>query len=151
MNESIDSLKDIYLPIKPSLFPLPWEANTIILVVLLLITVYIFYIRKKTFSKRIGVNKLEKIYEQYQKDNNSQHCVMQISIIMKRIALAYFPRKKVAKISGIEWLEFLDKTSRTTNFTKGPGSALKDTQYQASTDISVKDFMLVCKDWIKKR
>lgn len=48
----------------------------------------------------------------------------QISAILKRAALAAYPRGQVAQLSGAAWLAFLDRTGRTEAFTQGPARAL---------------------------
>src|SRR5262245_1027939 len=44
-----------------------------------------------------------------------------ISTVLKRAALAAWPREQVAALSGAAWLAFLDRTGRTTAFTQGAG------------------------------
>lgn len=46
--------------------------------------------------------------------------------ILKRTVLSAFPRADVASLSGDAWLEFLDVTLGTTEFTSGPGRPLAD-------------------------
>jgi hypothetical protein len=48
----------------------------------------------------------------------------QVSIILKRAALATYPREEVAQLSGAAWLDFLDRTGRTEAFTQGPARSL---------------------------
>lgn len=49
--------------------------------------------------------------------------------LVKRTALAAFPREKVASLSGMEWLQFLDCTGDTDAFTRGRGQLLADLAY----------------------
>jgi hypothetical protein len=44
--------------------------------------------------------------------------------LVKRIALAAFPREQVASLSGRAWLTFLDQTAGKNEFTQGPGAML---------------------------
>lgn len=48
-----------------------------------------------------------------------------ISTVLKRAALAAWPRAEVASLSGGAWLAFLDRTGHTTAFTAGPGRAIE--------------------------
>lgn len=48
-----------------------------------------------------------------------------ISAILKRAALAVWPRERVASLTGPAWLAFLDKTGRTNAFTNGPARQLE--------------------------
>jgi hypothetical protein len=49
--------------------------------------------------------------------------------LLKRTALAAFPREAVASLSGIEWLRFLDRTGHTDAFTHGSGQLLPELAY----------------------
>jgi Domain of unknown function (DUF4381) len=49
--------------------------------------------------------------------------------LVKRTALAAFPRDEVASLSGMEWLRFLDRTGRTDAFTRGRGQLLSELAY----------------------
>ena len=50
--------------------------------------------------------------------------------LLKRTALAGYPRKRVASLSGEAWLRFLDETGKTTEFTSGPGHPVISLAYQ---------------------
>ena len=49
--------------------------------------------------------------------------------LVKRTALAAFPRQQVASLSGTAWLEFLDRTGHTDAFTHGRGQLLPVLSY----------------------
>ncbi len=49
-----------------------------------------------------------------------------ISTILKRAALAAYPRADVAALTGAGWALFLDRTGRTEAFTRGAARGLRD-------------------------
>jgi hypothetical protein len=49
--------------------------------------------------------------------------------LVKRTALAAFPRQQVASLSGTAWLAFLDRTGHTDAFTRGRGQLLPVLSY----------------------
>lgn len=49
--------------------------------------------------------------------------------LLKRVALAAYPRVQVAELSGDAWLGFLDGTLGTTDFTRGIGHWLPELAY----------------------
>ena len=53
----------------------------------------------------------------------------ELPALVKRVCLATFPREQVASLSGEAWLEFLDQTGNTTDFTQGPGRHLLELSY----------------------
>jgi hypothetical protein len=54
-----------------------------------------------------------------------------ILAILKRAALAAYPRVAVADLTGAQWAAFLDKTGATRDFTSGPGKVLWPLTYGA--------------------
>lgn len=45
-----------------------------------------------------------------------------IAAVLKRVAMTTFGRDGVAPLSGADWVAFLDRTGRTTEFSEGPGA-----------------------------
>ncbi|MCA0873043.1 DUF4381 domain-containing protein [Seohaeicola saemankumensis] len=52
-----------------------------------------------------------------------------IAAILRRTALAAYPRQAVASLSGADWLAFLDRTGGSDSFCSGPGQALAEAPY----------------------
>jgi len=74
-----------------------------------------------------------------------------VAALVKRVALSAYPRERVAGLSGMEWLVFLDRTGGTTEFTSGPGRQLEATQYrkhEPAGPIS-EDLIAVAAEWIR--
>ncbi|MEY8829383.1 DUF4381 domain-containing protein [Sedimentitalea sp. XS_ASV28] len=53
-----------------------------------------------------------------------------IAQILRRTALAAFPREDVAALTGERWLNFLDRTMPGDGFANGPGRALAEAPYR---------------------
>jgi hypothetical protein len=54
-----------------------------------------------------------------------------IADILRRTALAAWPRETVAGLAGADWLRFLDATGGGGGFADGPGTALVSAPYRA--------------------
>jgi hypothetical protein len=50
----------------------------------------------------------------------------QLSALLKRTALAAWPREKVASLSGNAWLKFLGETAATQSFQSRPGNLIEE-------------------------
>ncbi len=71
----------------------------------------------------------------------------QASGILKRAALAAWPRDQVASLSGAAWLAFLDRTGRTDSFTHGPGRDLEALTFGGAGD---RDAVVVAaRQWLR--
>ncbi|HEV7731212.1 MAG TPA: DUF4381 domain-containing protein, partial [Candidatus Binatia bacterium] len=74
-----------------------------------------------------------------------------LPVLVKRTALAAFPRESVAGLTGAAWLAFLDATGRTHAFADGPGRALVPLAYdpRATLDRPATEALLdVVQRWI---
>jgi Domain of unknown function (DUF4381) len=74
--------------------------------------------------------------------------------LVKRVALAAFPREAVASLSGEAWLRFLDSSGHTDAFTHGRGQLLPALAYDpkliAQLDMrTVDDLFRVVQCWIR--
>ena len=76
----------------------------------------------------------------------------ELPALVKRTALAAFPRRVVAALSGTAWLGFLDRTGRTDAFTHGRGQVLGELAYDPATarmDATAADELFrVVRTWI---
>lgn len=54
----------------------------------------------------------------------------QIAQVLRRAALAAFPRRQVAALTGADWLAFLDRTMGGNGFADGPGRSLVEAPYR---------------------
>ena len=71
--------------------------------------------------------------------------------LVKRTALAAYPRERVASLSGEAWLEFLDRTGGTREFTDGAGRLLIDLAYDPSLTLpesEIDGVNAVARAWI---
>ncbi|GJD65694.1 DUF4381 domain-containing protein [Methylobacterium frigidaeris] len=50
----------------------------------------------------------------------------ELAVVLKRTALAAYPRSAVASLTGPAWLGFLDRTGRTTAFTDGAARGIAE-------------------------
>lgn len=71
-----------------------------------------------------------------------------ISTILKRAALAAWPRAEVASLTGADWLAFLDRTTGSTVFTQGAGRDLEALAFGGTGD---KQAVLVAaRNWVRR-
>jgi hypothetical protein len=74
-----------------------------------------------------------------------------VAEVLKRVALAAFPRDRVAALTGEPWLRFLNTTGQTDDFTRSPGTALGDAEYRPEAPLpgpEVNRLFDVARHWI---
>lgn len=105
---SLNNLHDIFIPAPPSLWP-PGTGGLILLGIMLLSLIFAgfyYYARwKKNSYRRAGLLLL-----------NDAVTLHDVSILLKRVALAGFPREEVASLYGRKWISFLNKTCSRADF-----------------------------------
>lgn len=75
----------------------------------------------------------------------------QLSALLKRAALARWPRAEVASLSGAAWLAFLDRTGRMSAFVAGPGHSIEAMAFGAEMQESdVEAARSVARTWLRR-
>lgn len=75
--------------------------------------------------------------------------VRRLSVLLRRYALARFPRDDVAALTGEDWLVFLDAQGGNGRFLNGPGRHLADAPYRAGADVPAEQLAALVEDWIR--
>ncbi len=116
---ALAQLKDIHLPPAIGLWPPAWGwwLLFVLLVVLALFAgALLRRFKKQGEPKRCALRLLAQYEQQYQQTNDTQATSARISELLKRVALVYFPRNEVAMMHGMEWIDFLEHTSKNIDF-----------------------------------
>lgn len=130
---SLDNLRDIVVPQVPSLWPPAPEVWLLFVIVTAVVMILVFQGRQKNRKnayRRAGLALLD-----------DAATVYDISVILKRVALAAFPREQVASLYGEDWLDFLHKTCTRGDFTALIQSMPDETANKALKRLAVR--------WIK--
>lgn len=76
--------------------------------------------------------------------------VENLSALAKRVALTVWPREEVARLSGIAWLEFLDRSGDLDLFVAGPGQELEASAFHPENGGDALALRAAVKEWILK-
>jgi hypothetical protein len=134
MEEQLSNLKEISLPEPVAYTPqtVGWYlllALAILVAVLLIIRWRRNRLRNRYRSEALGL--LNDIEE-------SNRPLSELPALVKRVALAFAPREKIAELSGAAWLRFLDSTLGGTDFSDGPGRLLLTVSYATTESVKQK-------------
>ncbi len=74
-----------------------------------------------------------------------------LSTLLRRIALQHFDRHRVASLTGEAWLQFLDQTGGSEEFSRGIGQRLIDAAYRPEPDeVPVEPLLTLARRWIRQ-
>ena len=155
---SLDKLHDLVEPAAVAWWPLApgwWIVIALLLVWLgaAFVTAWIRW--RKTAYRRAGLRLLDKIEKASANASaDSVRLLGSLSSLLKRVALAAFPRERVASLSGDEWIAFLDRTSAGARFATEPMNLLAGASYHdsASAQLDDEQFSAICdaaRSWIQ--
>ncbi|MGI9437169.1 MAG: DUF4381 domain-containing protein [Geminicoccaceae bacterium] len=71
-----------------------------------------------------------------------------VAEVLRRTAIAAFPRAKTAGLYGEDWLAFLDRTYGGTGFSKGPGRVIASAPYRSVNDN--EDLAPLATAWVRR-
>ena len=154
--DPLSQLRDIHLPDPVSYWP-PAPGWWILAIFLLLgigfVSVFIYKIWRKNRYRTLALREIQHLRLSLKGAENESEAIrnylMQLNILLRRVALAYYPREQVASLSGKDWLHFLDSSGGTQQFSNGVGMALGLGPYQASPKVDVDQLHRLSCNWIK--
>lgn len=143
-------LKDLHLPTEVPLFPLAigWYLIAAILVLAIIGFIYYRICQRKRLTKILAIEQLITELESNHTQLIDAEIIAQASILLKRIAMTKFPTQKPEYLTGMAWLQFLDKTGKTTEFSTGVGKCLINI-YQLQQLNNRDEFFNLLRKWLR--
>lgn len=145
-------LRDIHFPALYGFWPLAigWYFVFLLLLVTVFVAAHLWKTRERRVQpRREAIKRLQKIKSRYDHDGDVVAVAIELSMLLRRAALAAFPQVEVAGLHDDHWLEFLDESGKTTEFSDGAGRALISAPYQRSANIAAKDLFVLVDNWIR--
>ena len=151
-------LRDIHLPEAISWWPIApgwWFITASILLVMIVI----FISRKIYLSRQLkrDINaELEKIKQQFQTTQDKLQLAKALSILLRRASITYYAENHIAGLTGSDWLEHLDSTTKISSgenkFQSDIGHLLLNAPYVAENtklDFDAQALIQLCESWLK--
>lgn len=151
--DPLSELRDIHLPEPIHSWPIAPGWWILLLLILFSLISAIKFLRRRWKNnryRRSGQQQLKQLLQEYQLHQDPRQYLKRFSELMKRIALACFPRERVASLSGEEWVAFLDQTGRTDEFSLGHGQVLMYGAYEPDTEFEVQPLHELGMKWIRE-
>ena len=149
----LQQLKDIHLPTPIHVWPLApgWYVVIVIVALFLFVCLLKTWVAfKQRRAKKQALKELHDLKIRYAKPGQSQLILIELSALLRRIAIVSFPDQKVAGLYGMAWMQFLDNVSGRTDFTQGVGQLLMSAPYQRYKVDDAQALFACVQTWIKR-
>ncbi|MFA0555228.1 DUF4381 domain-containing protein [Vibrio sp. 10N.222.55.A1] len=104
MKQPLD-LSPVIAPDAPTWWPLAWGWWAVIITAIFLIALVFFILKRRKNNQQAKQEALSYFSNSQSQDGLS---LSKAQDIVRQAALSYFPREKIAGLSGDDWLKFLD-------------------------------------------
>jgi len=101
-------------------------------------------------AARAAKGELRQLRELFQRDGDACAFARGLSRLLRRYAIARFPRRQVAGLAGGDWLAFLDEHGGGGRFRGGPGQVLAEAPYRPVAEIPAGELASLVEDWISR-
>jgi hypothetical protein len=150
-NAGLAELKNIHLPEAVSIFPLAYGWYILLAIILLGALVLWWWLAKQKRKQR----QISEIYRLLMEIENNTAILVEhnellakVTIFLKRVAQLKYPEQNPQQLLGEQWLNFLDSSGKTDQFTHGGGRVLLNL-YQRDGGSNYTELFLVVRNWLK--
>ena len=150
--DPLQELRDVHLPDPISWWPpaFGWWMIVVALLILVGLILWARAYRQRTQPRRLALAQLQEVKQHFAAYADEQQTMTRLSDLLRRAAITVFPRSHVAGLSGRSWLQFLDRTGHTTQFSDGPGQHLISGPYQSHGPDSAAELIPLIERWIQQ-
>lgn len=136
-------------------FPLAigwWVLIALVFISLSFLACYLFKRYQKNYAKKEALQLLKKYQMAYAQNADNILIAQQLMELIRRISLFYYPRAKVAGLTGQQFIDFLNQTSENIDFSPYK-ELLVSLPYQATIQnaIDLTPLIEAIEKWIKQR
>jgi hypothetical protein len=142
-------LKDLHLPEAIGWFPPAIGWWLLALLIPLTIALCYWLYQRLTRKTALKSAKQQLLLIKTSPVNNQQKLV-ELSALLRRVAISVAPRSETASLTGVVWLAFLDSSMQGTPFTSGVGRCLATAPYRPSapSEQEISQLISLCEDWL---
>ena len=151
--DPVAGLIDIPLPPPVSLWPQTWTLRIALALVIACAVAGLWrfiHHRRANRYRREALAELDRIGGSRGTGESGEQ-LAELSLLVRRTALAAFPRETVAPLAGPAWLAFLDRSYGGQGFSEGAGRLLASAPYQRAPLGSgeLRSLAVLVRQWIK--
>lgn len=154
MSEFGLQLRDIHLPPEPGWWPPApgWWLLALGLILALLAVVLLLRRWQRRRQRRQQLDTLcDFVWDNYLSHRSGSRLAEECSLLLRRAAIARFPRQDVASLHGEAWLAFLDRQLGGQEFVAGVGAVLAEAAWRPIEPQDPHALMRLTRRWVAKQ
>jgi Domain of unknown function (DUF4381) len=151
-DDPVAGLIDIPLPREVSLLPQTWPSRIALALLLAAVVAAIWRFAHHRYANRYRREALAELDRIRRSQSEARpELLARLTVLLRRTALAAFPREEVASLAGPAWLSFLDRTCGEKEFSRGVGRLLVSAPYQRlpPDDAELQSLVGLVRRWIE--
>jgi len=106
--------------------------------------------RRRHAAARQALQELERLRASLAEQADGGRYARELSKLLRRFAIAAFPQREVAALTGEAWLQFLDSHGGDGRFATGPGRQLTEAPYRPAAPLAAEELAALVADWIHR-
>jgi len=149
-DELLLQLRGIEPPTEPGWWPLAPGWWILIGAGLLSILFVLFFLKHQSNNRnfKLANRELQRISDHYKCNQDNQDLLLNLSRWLRQVSLVAFPNRKIAGITGLAWLEFLDEVMGKSAFRQGPGQIFAAAVYSRQPEFNDAIILALCESWV---
>jgi hypothetical protein len=158
--DPLSELADIHVPDAVSFWP-PAPGWWVLAAIVLGLLAYAAFLQFRRWQQgqrlKAALHELQRLQQQWQltpdaeRANKLAQVLHTCNSVLKRVALVHYPAAQVASLNGQAWLNFLDHSGNTQQFSSGAAQLLADGAYRRNANAdanTVNNLLQLCQQWI---
>jgi hypothetical protein len=147
--DPLSAMRGLHLPEAISWWPpAPGWWILALLAVVSVVTLSLGLRRRLRSPLRAAKRELNDIEQRLLDGGDSQMSIVELSALLRRVAIIIYPNIGVAGLVGPSWLSFLDSSGATEAFSRGAGARIGSAPYQPMTDAEPAALLEISRAWI---
>ena len=152
LSDPLAGMRDIHLPPDPAWWPPAPGWWVLALLVLAVAVATRLVLRRITRRRRVRSSIMRafgRIHSSYQRGEESRRVAADVAVLLKRVALARFPREQVAGLGGEAWFAFLGDTSAGDPFWSASVGEYARLVYHSEARADLEPLLGASHRWLK--
>ncbi len=151
--DPLAELRDIHMPGPIETWP-PAPGWWILAAIAIGIVLYVIYLLIRNWRanryRREALSEMHDLFASWQANGDDLAYIEALQNLLKRVALSSFPREDVACLTGEAWVQFLDRSTGSHDFSMGEAEVLIDGNYRPDVSVDVHALHATSVQWIKR-